>query len=135
MLWPLLLILGVGIWWQLSDQPTHQAGRRVYVQHCAHCHMEDGQGLKKLIPPLAGADYLASMRMEDLACMIRYGVRDSMQVNGIWFDQAMPGNLLLTEVEITSLVNFLRENWVEPPQVPIDFSQVQQALADCPGKP
>lgn len=131
-LWPLVLILGVGFWWWISaDQPTNQAGRRVYVQHCANCHMESGQGLRKLMPRLNGSDYLMQMSPEALACMIRYGAKDSMLVNGTWFDRPMPGNQLLTEVEITSLINYLHEAFVVEPKEKVTFQGVSQWLNEC----
>ena len=128
--WPLLLILGVGIWWQLSDQPANLAGRRVYLQQCANCHMEEGQGLRKLMPPLAGSDYMDQLTLEELACMIRYGVQDSMQVNGIWYQRLMPENPLITEVEMTSLINYLRGEWGIRNKEQVSFQEVQAALRE-----
>lgn len=128
--WPLLLILGVGIWWQLSDQPVNQAGRRVYLQQCANCHMEEGQGLRKLMPPLAGSDYMDQLSLTELACMIRNGAQDSMRVNGIWYQRLMPENPLITEVEMTSLINYLRGEWGIRNKEQVSFQELQAALSN-----
>lgn len=59
----------------------HQ-GPKLYAQACAGCHGDAGQGLGRLIPPLAGADYLRTHR-DELPCMLRRGVHGPMTVNGI----------------------------------------------------
>lgn len=63
------------------EQQPYQMGERLYKTHCANCHMDGGEGLGALIPPLKGSDYLAANR-ERLACMIRYGLKDTIMVNG-----------------------------------------------------
>ena len=73
--------------------------------------MEQGQGLARLIPPLANTDYLESLDVLELICLIRYGQNDTITVNGVIYDRPMPANELITEVELTALVNYLRLEW------------------------
>ncbi|MEL7343076.1 MAG: cytochrome c [Bacteroidota bacterium] len=128
---PLLLLLGLGIWSQFADVPANQsAGRRVYLQHCANCHMEQGQGLAKLMPPLAKADYLQNLSVEDLSCIIRYGQKGPIVVNGVEYDRYMPGNDQMTAVELHALVNYVRMEWGGAEEK-ISFDQLNEALGAC----
>ena len=56
--WPLLLMAIFFLVTQGGGEVASNAGKRLYEQHCQSCHMPDGKGLGKLIPPLAGADYV-----------------------------------------------------------------------------
>ena len=35
-----------------------ERGKELYVTNCQSCHMEEGQGLEGVYPPLAKSDYL-----------------------------------------------------------------------------
>lgn len=107
------------------------AGARLYAQHCSHCHGDEGQGLRRLIPPLAGADYVAQNR-NFLACLIRRGVNGPMVVNGITFNQVMPGHEDLTDSEITNLLNFVQSSWGNTGQ-PYTIREVSEQLRGCNG--
>lgn len=85
-------------------------GQALYVQHCANCHMEDGSGLRQLIPPLAGADYLRDNPREVVRGM-RYGMAGPMIVKGVTYDHPMPGNLELTEFQIVNIANYINHSW------------------------
>lgn len=92
--------------------------------------MDQGQGLARLIPPLADADYLEALTVEQLACIIRYGQSDTILVNGIVFDRPMPANELITEVELSALVNYLRLEWGGASQK-VSHQAVITALENC----
>jgi mono/diheme cytochrome c family protein len=106
----------------------HQ-GERLYVQHCASCHGEQGQGLARLIPPLAGADYLAQHRAE-LACLLRNGQKGPIVVNGISYNNVMPGEKGLSPAQLTNLLNYIENHWGNkaPPRT---IREVQQQLDAC----
>ncbi len=72
--------------------------------------MEDGRGLKSLIPPLAKADYLAK-QPQRIACIIRYGIYEPIEVNGKKYDQPMDGIKVLNAVEITNIINYVHHAW------------------------
>lgn len=85
-------------------------GAKLYATHCASCHGDQGQGLQRLIPPVAAADYVALHRAE-LPCIIRKGLKGPLVVKGIEYNQVMPGHEDLTDSQITNLLNFLQTNW------------------------
>ncbi len=84
----------------------HLQGKALYVEHCANCHLDAGQGLRKLIPPLAGADYLRD-RPADAVRGIRYGMQGPMVVNGVTYNHHMPANQELSEFQIVNVMNYL----------------------------
>lgn len=84
-------------------------GRKLYLQHCAQCHQKDGSGLAKLIPPLAGADFLQDT--SQTICIIRYGAKGPLKVNGQVYDQLMPANPQLTALEVAELATYISNAW------------------------
>lgn len=85
-------------------------GKQLYLTYCANCHQQNGQGLARLYPPLAGADYL----LEDLpraACIIKNGKTDPITVNGVEYTQMMPGNPSLTPLEVAEILTYITNTW------------------------
>jgi len=131
--WPLLLGGLILLFWYLSQGENSSAGARLYSQHCANCHMEEGQGLRGLYPPLAGADYLKQAE-ENIACMLRYGYEGPMKVNGKTYNQPMPGNNTLSDQEITTLINYIRTQWGNDWKE-VSYASVKTVLDSCEKQP
>ncbi|UOQ99665.1 cytochrome c [Hymenobacter sp. 5317J-9] len=106
----------------------HQ-GEKLYAQHCAGCHGEQGQGLGRLIPPLAGADYLVDHRAE-LPCLLRQGQNEVIVVNGVGYHNVMPGNKALSPAQLTNLLNFIETHWGNSAS-PRTIREVEQQLEAC----
>ncbi|WP_246289513.1 c-type cytochrome [Hymenobacter terrestris] len=106
-------------------------GAQLYTAHCSSCHGDQGQGLERLIPPVAAADYIASNRAE-LPCIIRKGMQGDIVVNGIHYNQIMPGHEDLTDSQITNLLNFLQTNWGNTNQ-PYTIRETAELLGRCNG--
>ena len=60
-------------------------GKEIYTDKCASCHQLDGRGLRGVIPPIAGADYLKNYQFE-LPCLLRYATKDTIMVNANFGD-------------------------------------------------
>jgi mono/diheme cytochrome c family protein len=105
-------------------------GQQLYAQQCANCHMDDGSGLRGLIPPLAGSDYLTRHRHR-LACLIRHGQQGEIVVNGVRYNRPMPGDLELTEVHITNILNYIQTNFGNRNEV-FTVQEVNRTLQNCP---
>lgn len=87
-----------------------EPGAFLYRKHCESCHLEEGQGLGQLIPPIAGSDWLVH-NQDILACIIRYGTTDPMTVNGILYHEKMPGNPELTDGQMVNLINYINTHF------------------------
>ena len=92
------------------DEQKYSQGKIMYENFCANCHMDNGEGLAGLIPPLANADYLQE-HGADLACVIKYGQKGKLMVNGIEYDQEMPGEKRFSDVEIANILNYINHAW------------------------
>ncbi len=86
-------------------KPKNQ-GRALYNEYCSSCHMENGQGLGELYPPVAKSDYVLANK-EWLACLIKNGVSRPITVNGVAYNMAMSGYPQLTQNEISNLVYYI----------------------------
>lgn len=104
-------------------------GKRLYHLHCANCHQADGVGLARLYPPLKHSDYLISNRRESI-CGIRNGQKGEIIVNGISFDQEMPSNFKLTNLEIAEIATYIFNDFADTVQI-ITPNEVQRILETC----
>jgi len=125
----ILLLLPVFFLPASCEQQPYRMGERLYKVHCANCHMDGGEGLGALIPPLAGSDYLASNRNR-LACMIRYGLKDTIVVNGKTYAEQMAPNDKLSDIQITNVVNYVLQSWGNQ-LPPLTFEEVEASLVKC----
>ena len=86
------------------------AGEILYAQYCANCHQADGNGLAELYPPLNASDYLEE-NLESLPCIIKNGIQGEVVVNGVTYNQVMPGLGMLTDLEIAEISTFVANAW------------------------
>ncbi|AFC25726.1 c-type cytochrome [Saprospira grandis] len=112
------------------EQPNaYGDGAMLYEKHCANCHGDQGEGLEELIPPLAQADALMQAGTA-AACWVRYGLHGPILVNGQEFDNEMPENKALSAVEITNVLNYVRNSWGNKGEF-LQLDQVQEQLLNC----
>jgi len=95
---------------QCSERKPFRQGEILYQNFCANCHMDNGSGLQGLIPPLANADYV-EVDPERMACIIRYGLQDTIEVNDTLYRQPMAGIPQLSDFEITNVINYINHAW------------------------
>ena len=105
-------------------------GEALYQTHCSNCHQSDGTGLRKVYPPLKDSDYLESMSPAVLACQIRYGVSDTLVVNGVSYTMPMPGIRSLTALEVAEIVTFVDQTWGKKRGL-YSVKEAERALDSC----
>jgi len=105
-------------------------GKRLYIDHCSNCHQKDGSGLVRLYPPIDNSDYLKS-DPERTICIIRNGLKGEIFVNGISFNQPMPENTKLSNLEIAELVTYLYGAWGNQHTL-VKAEEVSEILKRCP---
>lgn len=104
-------------------------GEQLYRMHCSNCHQEEGTGLRQLIPPLAQSDYMLA-DVDRTLCLIKNGLQGEIIVNGQSYQQAMPDNEALRDIEIAQIATYIYNHWGHARGY-ISTAQVSQALAQC----
>lgn len=84
-------------------------GKEIYEQNCANCHQKDGKGLQNLYPPIAGSDYLKDK--EKVILLIKNGISGEIIVNGKKYNQPMPANNQLQNLDIAEVVTYIYNEW------------------------
>ncbi|MGV3504821.1 MAG: c-type cytochrome [Adhaeribacter sp.] len=127
----LRLLVAAGMLGSLTQcfTETDSEGKQLYTQQCASCHMDDGSGLRSLIPPLAGADYLTKHR-DQLPCLIRHGQQGEIVVNGVHYNRPMPASKDLQEVHITNILNYIQTSFGNKNEL-FTVEEVNRSLQKC----
>jgi mono/diheme cytochrome c family protein len=84
-------------------------GKEIYEKNCANCHQKDGKGLQNLYPPIAGSDFLKNKEQVILA--IKSGISGEIVVNGKKYNQPMPANNQLQNLDIAEVVTYIYNEW------------------------
>lgn len=84
-------------------------GKEIFEANCANCHQKDGKGLQNLYPPIAGSDYLQNKSQVILA--IKHGLTGEITVNGKVYNQPMPANSHLQNLDIAEVVTYIYNEW------------------------
>jgi cytochrome c551 len=108
----------------------YNQGEALYLKHCSNCHQKNGTGLGRIYPPLEKSDYMNN-NFTDVICLIRYGKKEPLMVNGKDFNQAMPGILTLTDLEIAEISTYIYNSWGNQKGI-IEVREVSVILQTCP---
>ncbi|BHH84217.1 c-type cytochrome [Desulforhopalus sp. 52FAK] len=104
-------------------------GANLYLANCAKCHGREGEGFLKLYPPIRNSHYLKE-NVSKLPCIIRYGLKGEIVVEGVTFNQIMPAIQQLKAEEIDQIIVFLQEKG----QFPVTQVNAKKLLEDCENK-
>jgi nitrite reductase (NO-forming) len=85
-------------------------GKEWYAVECQSCHMENGEGLPGVYPPLAKTDYLKKPSAH-LIDIILKGQEGEVVVNGVTYNTPMPAQAYLTDEKTSDILNYIRNNW------------------------
>jgi len=122
----LVIISLIGIQCTETDYPQ---GKRYYDAYCGNCHMDNGEGLSKLIPSLSHSDYIAQ-NQEQLPCLIIYGIAKEESESREDFELSMPGNDKLTDIEILNIINYINTAWDNTTK-PTSIKEVKELRTAC----
>lgn len=103
------ILLGFYAISKILSSVASDPAQKSYENHCASCHGIEGKGLKNLIPPLAGADWLAQ-NQDILVCVIRNGIEGEITVNGVVYNQPMDG-IKLSDIQMYNIINYINTSW------------------------
>ena len=100
-------------------------GKTVYLQRCMVCHQADGGGVPKLNAPLDGATSIKSPNIAKLIKYIVKGFNDRIEIDGEFYENAMPAAADLTDQQIADVLTFIRSSWSNEAG-PVTVTQVKQ---------
>ena len=107
----LLVTVSQFIWLQ-QNKPLKESmlrGDEVYTDFCIQCHLENGEGIEGIFPPLSNSDYLLN-NIEESIYAIKYGMEGPIKVNGELYDGIMVSQGLDSE-EIADVMNYILNSW------------------------
>ncbi len=84
---------------------SSERGKEIYLRNCVSCHMDQGEGLEGIFPPLASSDYLLADKKRAIKQSL-YGVSGEMTVNGKQYNGEMNG-FDITDEEMSDLMNYI----------------------------
>ena len=94
---------------QTDLDASMKRGKEIYTNNCLTCHMESGEGIEGVYPPLAKSDYLMADKNRSIQQILE-GSIGAMTVNGVKYNGFMtPFNL--TDQEVSDVLNYVRNSW------------------------
>lgn len=84
-------------------------GQEVYTSNCIACHMEKGEGLEGVYPPLAKSNYLMADKKRSIIQIIK-GVSGPIKVNGVDYDGEMTA-IDLSDEQVSDVLNYVRNSF------------------------
>lgn len=82
-----------------------ERGKEIYSRNCVSCHMDQGEGLEGIFPPLANSDYMLADKKRAMSQILK-GVSGEMTVNGKKYNGEMNG-YDLTDDQVSDLMNYI----------------------------
>jgi len=122
----LLISFFTGVCWLAIAQEdtleqSMKRGAVVYEDHCATCHMPQGEGDEVVCPPVANTNYLNDQqRAIDI---ILHGQDSQITVNEKQYNSPMDSMNYLTDKQVADVLNYISNSWgnknpmIKPAQV------------------
>ena len=86
-----------------------ERGKEVYTLYCQNCHMENGQGMEGVNPPLAKTTYLKDTKKN--IGIILNGQTGEITVNGKKYNAIMNPMNYLDDKQVADVLNYIRNSW------------------------
>ena len=90
-------------------QESMKRGKEVYTLHCQNCHMENGQGMEGVNPPLAKTTYLKDTKKN--IDIILNGQTGEVVVNGKKYNAIMNPLNYLDDKQVADVLKYVRNSW------------------------
>ena len=84
-------------------------GKEIYTAQCMSCHMEQGEGIEDVYPPLAKSDYLMADKRRSIENVL-HGLTGEIIVNGKKYDMEMTA-FDLSDQDVSDVLNYIRNSW------------------------
>ena len=103
-----------------------ERGSEIYADFCVTCHLDSGEGVEAVFPPLAKSDYLMNNRKASIKG-VKYGQRGPITVNGKPYDNTMMP-LGLEDEEIADVMNYIMNSWGNSGAKMVSVEEVRDIL-------
>ena len=123
------VILGFWLLTKALNAISKSPGAQDYTTHCAKCHGKDGEGIGKLVPPLAVTNWLEE-NTHELPCIIRYGLHEKIVVNGVEYNEQMLGLDYLTDVQVFNITNYVSKRFTVAQKFYMQ-DEIEMLLEEC----
>ena len=84
-------------------------GKELFVTYCITCHLEQGEGIEGVYPPLAKSDYLMADKNRSIQQVLK-GITGEIKVKGKTYNMEMIG-LDLTDDQVSDVLNYVRNSF------------------------
>jgi len=121
----LLMVIGSAFVQADSLPKSIARGKEVYTTYCQNCHMENGQGVAGMNPPVAKSDFLKRPANELIQIVLK-GQTGKVKVNGLNYDTPMLPLDYLTDEQIADALNYTRNSWGNKNAIAILPAQVKK---------
>ena len=84
-------------------------GQEIYIAQCMSCHLEKGEGIEDVYPPLAKSDYMMADKQRSIDNVI-HGLSGEIVVNGKTYNTEMTA-FDLSDQDVSDVLNYVRNSW------------------------
>jgi mono/diheme cytochrome c family protein len=99
-------------------------GQEVYLAECMSCHLEQGEGIPDVYPPLAKSDYLMADRDRSIKNVL-HGLSGEIVVNGKTYSMEMIPFTHLSDQAVSDVLNYIRNAWGNKDKNPVTPDEVK----------
>lgn len=85
-------------------------GKKVYDMYCLSCHMEDGNGVPRMNPPLVKTTWVLGDKKK-LVAVVLNGMDEEIQINGQSYSNTMAPHDFLKDEEIADVLTYIRNSF------------------------
>lgn len=93
----------------ITKEIQMERGKKVFLSACFACHMQEGQGLPNIFPPLAGSDYLKADKDRAIRVVTK-GLSGAITVNGKPYNNMMPPQQF-TDDQVADVLTYVMNSW------------------------
>lgn len=111
-----------------NDHP----GKILYFQFCLACHMQNGEGVPSLYPPLIQTDYVLGDKKRLIKTVI-HGMEGPIEVKGSKYNNIMAKLDYLRDEQIADVLSYIRSNFGNNAD-PVSVEEVRIARREGPPK-
>lgn len=128
----IIAVFGIFGFWLLTktlNMLAQSPGASSYESHCASCHGMKGEGIGRLVPPMAHTDWM-EQNHHLIPCIIKNGLKDSLLIDGIWYQEEMLPHAHLNDIQIANITNYVTKTFTKEQKFYL-HQEIEELLNNC----